>query len=95
MTISNISRATSTTMFKGREDAIKVHVYNIVNPSTSASAFITTTDEIAEYAGRTLKMGNHVKRSMEQMKEVGVKPSTRPAPATGEVTIDLLGMEVY
>ena len=93
MTNNNSSRDTTT--FKGREDAIKVHVYNIVNPSTSASAFITTMDEIAYYAGRTLKMGNHVKRSMEQMKEVGVNPSTRPAPATGEVTIDLLGMEVY
>ena len=40
-------------------------------------------------------MGNHVKRSMEQMKEVGVKPPTRPAPATGEVTNNPLNMEVY
>ena len=29
------------------------------------------------------------------MKEVGVKPPTRPAPETGEVTIDLIDMEVY
>ena len=29
------------------------------------------------------------------MKEVGVKRPTRPAPATGEVTIDPLDMEVY
>ena len=40
-------------------------------------------------------MGNHVKISMEYMKEVGVKPPTRPAPATGGVTIDPLDMEVY
>ena len=90
---SNIIR--SMTTFKGREDAIKGHVYDIVNPSMSASAFITTTEEISEYAGRTLKMGNHVKKSMEQMKEVGVTPPTRPAPATGEATIDPLDMEVY
>ena len=29
------------------------------------------------------------------MKEVGIKPPTRPAPATGELTIDLLDMKVY
>ena len=48
-------------MFKGQNGAIKGHIYNIVNPSTSASTFITATEEIAEYAGRTLKMGNYVK----------------------------------
>ena len=40
-------------------------------------------------------MGNHVKISLEQIKEVGVKPPTRPAPEIGEVTIDPIDMEVY
>ena len=40
-------------------------------------------------------MGNHAKRSTEQMKEVGVKPPTIPVPATGEVKIDPFNMEVY
>ena len=55
LTNNNISRATTT--FKVREDAIKGHVYDIINPITSASAFTTTTEEIAEYTGRTLNMG--------------------------------------
>ena len=59
LTSSNSIRATTT--FKGREDAIKGHIYDIINPSTSTSEFITTTEEIAEYAGRTLKMSDHVK----------------------------------
>ena len=62
--LTNNNSIRDTTTFKGREDAIKGNVYNIVNPSTSASMFITTTEEIAEYAGRTFKMGNHVKISM-------------------------------
>ena len=92
---SNNSRTPTASTFKGREDAIKGHVYDTVNPSASAAAFITTTEEIAEYAGRTLKMGNHVKRSMERMKEVPVAPPVKPKPPAGETKIDELDMEVY
>jgi len=64
--------------FKGREEALKEHVYAIVNTNTSASAFITTTEEISEIFGRNLKMGNHVRRSLEQMVYVAVEKSVKP-----------------
>ena len=52
--------APTATVFEGREDSLKGNVYDIVNTNSSANAFITTTEEIAEFAGRTLKMGNYV-----------------------------------
>jgi hypothetical protein len=73
---------TMGTAFEGREEALKGYVYDIVNTSTSANAFITTTEEIAEFAGRTLKMGNYVKRSMEQMAAYIV---AKPKDAKGDI----------
>ena len=40
-------------------------------------------------------MGNHVKRSVEQMKEVSVTKTTKPAIPAGETVIDDLEMEIY
>jgi hypothetical protein len=72
------SATAATSLFEGREDALKGHVYDIVNTRTSANAFITTTEEVAEFAGRTLKMGNYVKRSVEQMAIITVAKPTKP-----------------
>jgi hypothetical protein len=44
---SSTNRPTST--FQGREEALKGNVYDIISTSTSASSFITTTEEIAEF----------------------------------------------
>jgi hypothetical protein len=77
--------------FKRREDALKGHVYNIVNTNTSARAFITTTEEIAEFAGRTLKMGNDAKRSLEQMQETTLNKPTKPIPDSKGIIDDLDG----
>jgi hypothetical protein len=81
-------------VFEGREDSLKGNVYDIVNTNSSANAFITTTEEIAEFAGRTLKMGNYVKRSMEQMKMVTVsKPSKPPQDSKG--VVDDIDQAIY
>jgi hypothetical protein len=58
----------------------------MVNTSVSASTFTTTTEEIAEFAGRTLKMGNYVKRSIEQMTTITAnKPTVPPQDKGGKV----------
>ena len=79
---------------EGREDALKGHIYDIVNTSTSANAFITTTEEIAEFAGRTLKMGNSVKRSMEQMTTITVNKPSKP-PHDKEGIVDEVDQAIY
>ena len=79
------SFATLVSNFEVREDTLKGHVYNIVSTSTSASAFIMTTEEIKEYAGRTFNMRNHVNISLEQMREELVPNPTKPT------TLDLSG----
>ena len=47
--------------FEGRVEELKGHVYDLTNPKETASTYATTTEEIAEYCGRTYKMGNFVK----------------------------------
>jgi hypothetical protein len=64
--------------FTGREDALKNHVYDMADPSGSANGFRTTTKEIAEFAGRTYKMGNHVKRAIELMKPSALTKPVKP-----------------
>jgi hypothetical protein len=81
-------------VFEGREDALKGHVYDIVSTNTSANTFITTTEEIAEFSGRTLKMGNYVKGSMEQMVTVTANKPSKPSPGK-DGAIDEVDQAIY
>jgi hypothetical protein len=65
------SNTTSSARFEGREPGLKGHVYDISDSIASASTFNTTTEEIAEFIGRSnMKMSNNVKISLEKKKPV-------------------------
>jgi Zinc knuckle len=88
-------RAPPKKPFTGKEEALKSHVYDITDPGVSASTFRSTTREVAEFAGRTYKMGNHVKRAIEQLKPVMLTKPVAPTPATSGGTVDQVDQDIY
>ena len=84
---------THTNKFEGREPALKGHIYNLSRTGASANAYTRTTEEIAEYIGRTYKEGNYVKRSIENMTQVTIPRPTEPA-AVGNV-IPMLDQAIF
>lgn len=57
--------------------------------------FDKTTEELAEWAGRELKMGNYVRRAIETKSAVGVLiQPVRPAPDAQGVT-DQSAVDLY
>lgn len=74
--------ATTASKFEGRCDALKgsdgkPHIYDLSSPRETANTYTKMTEEIAECVGKTCKMGNYNKRSIEEMQEVA---TVRPAP---------------
>jgi len=60
------SNSSTSNKFKGREEALKGHIYDCSNIK-QADVFIKTTKEIAEYVGRTYKYGGDIKLTLENL----------------------------
>ena len=81
--------------FVGRIDELKGHIYDITDPSSSAAKFISTTEEIAEYIGRsTMKMSNHVKIAIETQEHKPIALPEKPIP-DDKGMVDEVEQEIY
>ena len=94
---SGSRRPTTTTIkkFEGRNDDLKGHVYDFTNPKETANSYTTTTEEIAEYIGRTYKMGNYIKRAIETMAPMTIPLPTAPTPDPQNNQVNPVEAEIF
>eukprot|EP00957_Ditylum_brightwellii_P211200 15365881-Ditylum_brightwellii.AAC.1 len=87
--------APRTPAFTGKTDELKGHVYDVGN-SLQASAFIRTTQELAEYAGRTCKsQPADIRLAIETLTETVIPvPSKNEEIGDKEVAEMILSREV-
>mmetsp|Transcript_102871 Transcript_102871/g.297438 ORF Transcript_102871/g.297438 Transcript_102871/m.297438 type:complete len:172 (+) Transcript_102871:172-687(+) len=72
----------AVTKFEGKTDELKDHVYDFGN-NKQEELFAKTTEEIAEFVGRTYPMGGDMKTAIEELTmPVLVKPQDPPSGAT-------------
>jgi hypothetical protein len=74
---------TAKTLFEGKCDDLKGHIYDCATAGRAADMYTKTTREIAEYIGRTIKYSAVVARAMETLTEPTVSyPDALPDTAT-------------
>ena len=70
-------------LFTGRCDGLKNHVYDCLDSRRAADQFTTTTKELANYVGRDYTHGDDVRRAIEGMQLITLVP---PAPPLDTAT---------